>query len=203
MLIVHLVPGYFAAVKSQPGWKPEWHQNQRTVLWVAALGSTILPDVDVVYNVLFRSFFNHSILWTHSLIPHLGVGGLWLVLRSLKRWPYMQTFIGLVAVGGLSQLDLDVIAHGTPLLYPFSLMMFGLPSARVVEGGVWAYLTDPIFLVEPLGLTLCACHWILKRNIAPRVRTIILTALWTGLVIFTGAFLWWLDDIQELAASVL
>ncbi|HEX9921242.1 MAG TPA: metal-dependent hydrolase [Anaerolineae bacterium] len=203
MLIAHLVPGYFAAVKSQPGWKPEWHQSQQAVLWIAALGSTVLPDVDVVYNVLFRGFFNHSTLWTHSLIPHLSVGGLWLVLRSLKRWPYLQTLSGLVAVGGLSHLVLDVIAHGTPLLYPFSLMMFGLPPARVVEGGVWAYLTDPIFLVEPLGLTLCAGHWILKRNIAPRIRTIILTILWAGLIIFTVAFLWWLGDMQELAASAL
>jgi hypothetical protein len=203
MLIAHLVPGYFAAVKSQPTWKPDWHQSHRVVLWVAALGSTVLPDIDVIYNLLFRGFFNHSILWTHSVIPHLGVGGLWLVLRLLKRWPYLQTLTGLVAVGGLSHLVLDVIAHGTPLLYPFSLTMFGLPPARVVEGGFWAYLTDPIFLVEPFAVTLLAWHWIVKQNFTPRGRTVMLTVLWTGFVAFTVVFLWRLRDLQEVVASIL
>ena len=150
MLIAHLAPGYFAVVKSQPSWNPGWNKNQRFLLWAVALGSTVAPDIDVIYNTFFQGFINHSTLWTHSLIPYLGIGLVWLILRDVKRWPFLQTLVGLIAVGGLSHLVLDVIAHGTPLVYPYSLIMIGLPPTRVVEGGIWAYLTDPIFIFEPL-----------------------------------------------------
>jgi len=74
MLIAHLVPGYFAADHSQKTWPAEWSNNQRRWLWTAALVSTFAPDMDVIYNALFRGFINHSWLWTHSLFLHLGVG---------------------------------------------------------------------------------------------------------------------------------
>lgn len=198
MLIAHLVPGYFAAVKSRLNWKPEWNKSRRMLLWAAALGSTFAPDVDVIYNALFRGFFNHSTLWTHSLIPHLGVGLLWWMLSYLKKWPFLQTLIGLVTVGGLSHLALDVIAHSTPLLYPFSLTMFGIPPTRVVEGGILAYLTDPIFLFEPLALTLVVWHWIRSQYFTPRVRAIALTVLWVGFISFTIGFLWMSPDMQAM-----
>lgn len=198
MLIAHLVPGYFAAVISRLNWKPEWNKSRRMLLWAAALGSTFAPDVDVIYNALFRGFINHSTLWTHSLIPHLGVGLLWWILSYLKKWPFLQTLIGLVTVGGLSHLALDVIAHSTPLLYPFSLTMFGIPPTRVVKGGILAYLTDPIFLFEPLALTLLACHWILSQYFASRVRAIALTVLWVGFISFTIGFLWMLPKMQAM-----
>ena len=83
------------------------------LLWGAALGSTILPDTDVFYNVLFRGFINHSVLWTHSLFVYLTIGLVWLLLSKMGRWPYLQMLIGLTAIGGLSHLVLDVIAHGT------------------------------------------------------------------------------------------
>jgi hypothetical protein len=72
--------------------------------------------------------------------------------------------IGLATVGGLSHLALDVVAHNTPLFYPLSLAMIGIAPARIVEGGVWAYLTDPFFLGEPLLLTLVAVHWALTHK---------------------------------------
>ena len=68
MLIAHLVPGYFAAVQSKPNWRPEWRRSQRIILWSVAIGSTVLPDLDVIYNTLFRGFINHSILWTLTII---------------------------------------------------------------------------------------------------------------------------------------
>jgi hypothetical protein len=101
MLIAHLVPGYFAAVCSRPGWKTGWNKGQRVLLWIAALGSTALPDIDIIYNALLRGFINHSTLWTHSLIPHSVIGLGWLILRYVKRWPFLQMLAGLTAVGGL------------------------------------------------------------------------------------------------------
>lgn len=160
MLVAHLVPGYFAVVQSQPRWRSGWSAGQRTLLWAVALGSTIAPDLDVIYNVLFRGFINHSVLWTHSLLTHLIILLAWGVLQRIGRWPFLQTMMRLITIGGLSHLLLDVIVHGTPLLYPFSMTMFGIPPTRVVEGGFWAYLTDPIFLFEPCLLTLAATHWV-------------------------------------------
>ena len=203
MLIAHLVPGYFAAVKSRQSWKPKWNRSQRTLLWAVAFGSTVAPDLDVIYNALFRGFVNHSTLWTHSLIPYLGIGLIWWVLRHAKKWSLLQTLVGLIAIGGLSHLVLDVIAHGTPLLYPFSLRMFGIPPTRVVEGGIWAYLTYPIFLLEPLALALLAWHWTSNQNFRPRVRTLTLALLSVGFISFTAAFLWLLPDMQEAVASLL
>jgi GAF domain-containing protein len=201
MLVAHLVPGYFAAVNSQPQWKLEWNTGQRALLWAAALGSTIVPDLDVIYNAVFHGFVNHSTLWTHSLFVHLTVALGWWLLRRIGRWPYLQTLVGLVAVGGLSHLVLDVSSHGTPLLYPVSLVMFGFPPERVVEGGFWAYLTDPIFLLEPLLLTLAAAHWTLSRKPTQRVRPLTLIVLTGVLVLFTVAFLLLLPVLQSVAAS--
>ena len=181
MLVAHLVPGYFAAAKSQPRWKPEWNVGQRALLWAAALGSTVVLDLDVIYNAAFRGFINHSTLWTHSLFVHLGVALGWWLLRRIGRWPYLQTLVGLIAVGGLSHLALDVIAHSTPLLYPVSLVMFGFPPKRVVEGGFWAYVTDPIFLLEPFLLTLATVHWTPSRKPTRRVRELTLIVLTGGL----------------------
>ena len=203
MLIAHLVPGYFAAIKSQQNWSPDWNRSQHTLLWAVAIGSTVAPDVDVIYNTLFRGFVNHSTLWTHSLIPYLGIGLLWWLLRHTKKWPFLRTLVGFIVIGGLSHLILDVIAHGTPLLYPISLKMFGMPPARVVEGGIWAYLTGPIFLLEPLALTLLFCHWINNQNLTPRVRTVALALIVVSFIFFAIAFLWFLPDMQEAVASKL
>jgi len=94
-----------------------------------------------------------------------------------------------------------MVAHSTPLLYPFSLMMFGIPPARIVEGGVWAYMTDPLFLLEPLFLTLAAAYWTLSRKPTPRVRTLTLIVLTSGLVSFTVMFLLLLPMLQTAAAG--
>jgi membrane-bound metal-dependent hydrolase YbcI (DUF457 family) len=145
--------------------------------------------LDVIYNTLWRGFFDHSILWPHSLFPHLAVGLVWWLLRRVGRWPYGQTLAGLAAIGGLSHLALDVFVHGTPLLYPFSMQMFDVVATRVVQGDIRAYVTAPIFLCEPLALTLVALHWTLDRNLKPRVRAFVLTATLGGFAVFAGTFL--------------
>ncbi len=202
MLIAHLVPGYFVAVKSQPQWEPNWNTEQRALLWTAALASTVIPDLDVLYNALFRGFINHSTLWTHSLFLHSSIVIVWWLLRRVGRWSYVQTLAGLVAIGGVSHLVLDAISHGTPLLYPVSLAMFGFLPERVVEGGLWAYLTDPVFLLEPLLLTLMAMHWILNRKLMRQVRLRALIILTTGFGLFSVAFWLSLPALQGLAASL-
>jgi hypothetical protein len=199
MLVAHLVPGYFAASKSQHSWKSEWSKPRRMLLWVAALCSTFAPDLDVIYNTFVRGFINHSTLWTHSLFVHGSVGLCWWVLRRFGRLPYLQTFTGLVAIGGISHLVLDVISHGTPLLYPLSMQMFGGPSSRVVEGGFWAYITDPIFLAEPILLALAAAHWISHQQFTFRSRRLALVGLATALAIFVIAFLLFLPMLQHAA----
>ena len=157
MLIAHLVPGYLAAATVK--FPPDWNMTQRRLVWGVALGSTVFPDADVIYNAVFRGFVNHSWLWTHSLFVYVGIGMFWWVLRRLERWPYGRVLFGLISIGGLSHLVLDMIAHNTPLLYPFSMRTFGVAPASVVEGGIGAYLTNPVFLLEPL-LFLCAfVYW--------------------------------------------
>ncbi len=199
MLIAHLVPGYLAAAKSQTAWKPGWSRTRRTVLWAAALISTFAPDLDVIYNTLFRGFINHSTLWTHSLFVHLGIAGVWLILLRIGRYPYLRTLVGLVAAGGLSHLVLDVLSHGTPLFYPVSMLFVGMAPTRVVEGGFWAYITDPIFLAEPFLLALAAAHWILKCNWSARVKRLAVGTLVTGFVLFAAIFLSLLPILQSFA----
>ncbi|MCB9076611.1 MAG: metal-dependent hydrolase [Anaerolineaceae bacterium] len=201
MLIAHLVPGYFAAVQSKSNWYPEWKRSQRIILWSVAIGSTVLPDLDVIYNALFRGFINHSILWTHSLFPYLGLGLVWLVLYHLKKWSYLQTIIGLVFVGGLSHLLLDIVAHGTPLMYPLSMTLFGYPPNRVVTGGFWAYVTDPIFLLEPLLISLLIWHWMLSQSkMCRELRLILVFGLLIGLILFSIVFLLFLPQLQRILA---
>ena len=203
MLVAHLVPGYFAAVRSQALRRTEWSHRRRIVLWVAALGSTVASDLDVIYNFVLRGFFGHSTLWTHSIFPHLGLLLIWWVMQRIGQWPYLQIMIGLVAVGGFSHLLLDVVAHSTPLLYPFSMFMFGVPSEHVLEGGVRGYLTDPIFLLEPLLVALAVRHWIIHRSEAmPRFRKIALCGLVSGCVVFLAAFLLLLPVLQSVAAGI-
>jgi hypothetical protein len=108
--------------------------------------------------------------------------------------------VGLAAIGGLSHLALDVISHGTPLFYPFSRSLVGTPSARVLHGGFWGYITDPIFLLEPLILSLATAHWIVKRKPVPRVMKLALCGLLAALIVFSGVFLLLLPTVQRIIA---
>lgn len=164
MLLAHIVPGYFAASLSRSHWQVDWFRKRRSILWVTAIASTVAPDIDVIYNILVRGFINHSVLWTHSLFPYLGLGLMWYVLYRKKYWPFLQMIIGLAALGGFSHLLLDVVAHGTPLLYPFSMTMFGWPPQQIIADGLWGYLTHPLFLLEPLLISSAILHWYWQRQ---------------------------------------
>jgi hypothetical protein len=198
MLFAHAVPGYFAAALTEPHWRPEWTRAQRLLLWGAALVSVGAPDADVLFNVAFRGFVNHSVGWTHSIFLHGAVALVGLALRRGGRWPYLQMLVGLVAVGGLSHLLLDVVSHGTPMFAPFSMAMIGAAPARVVQDGVWAYVSDPSFLAEPLLLAPAALHAAWQR--APRYRRPAALIVGAGLVAFNSAFLVLLPLWQHAAA---
>jgi hypothetical protein len=133
MLVAHLVPGYAAAVASRSRWPDEWNRAQRAGLWIAAFSSTAVPDFDVIMNILAGRGAYHSVLWT-------------------------QILTGLIAIGGLSHLMLDVIAHSTPLFYPFSMRMIGF----VPRSG--SYLTHPVALLEPIMIGLAVWHWWRTRH---------------------------------------
>jgi membrane-bound metal-dependent hydrolase YbcI (DUF457 family) len=204
MLAAHLVPGYFAATKSQGNWLPEWNGSQRALLWGAALASTVAPDLDVVYNALFRGFFNHSVLWTHSIFVYLAFGLVWLALWIMKRAPYVRTVAGLVACGGLSHLLLDIVAHGTPIFYPISMQVFGIAPQRVIDGGLWAYLTDPIFLLEPLFFGFVVVHWVRRqKHISKHSRRVLMAATGGCLLVFTMTFVLLLPALQRAVLPLM
>ncbi|MGH8529275.1 MAG: metal-dependent hydrolase [Nevskiales bacterium] len=190
MLIAHLVPGYFAAVVSQPSWNPKWSRTQRASLWLAALGATAAPDLDVIYNLLLRGFFGHSVLWTHSVFVHLPLVLAWFVMGRTRSWPYLRTMTGLIAAGGISHLLLDALSHGTPLFYPLSRELIGVTLERIRIGGVIAYLTHPAYLVEALLITLAAGHWDSTRGTAARyARSTFLVTVLVGWAAASIAFL--------------
>ncbi len=201
MLVAHLVPGYLAVTLSQRRWKKDWSGTQRAVLWIAGLTATVVPDLDVIYNWLFRGFFGHTILWTHSIFVHLGIVMVWLLLRGNDNWAYARTLVGLVALGGLSHLALDIVSHGTPLFYPFTWTLVGSPSPRVLAGGVRGYLTDPIFLLEPLLFALAGAYWVIRGNPEPRVMRLAILGLAVALVLFAGTFMLLLPKVQGVVVT--
>jgi hypothetical protein len=196
LLVAHLVPGYLAVSISRKRWKEDWSGTQRAVLWIAGLAATVVPDLDVIYNWIFRGFFGHTILWTHSIFVHLAIVMLWLLLRGNDNWAYARTLVGLVALGGLSHLALDIVSHGTPLFYPFTWTLVGSPSQQVLTGGVWGYLTDPIFLLEPLLLALAGAYWVIRQYPEPRVMRLAILGLAVALVLFAGTFMLLLPKVQ-------
>jgi hypothetical protein len=185
MLLAHISPGYFAAVTAT---STDWHPWQRRLLWACAIGSTIAPDTDVIYNVLFRGYVNHSTLYTHSLFVHLipaviGVGFWFFRMRFLAALCFV------VAVGGLSHLLLDVIAHNTPLFYPFSRKMIGNAPQSIAIGGTTDYLAHPLFLLEPFLLMLATLHWTLTRDWPSQRRASLAAMVIGGWLVFTVVFL--------------
>jgi hypothetical protein len=196
MLLAHLVPGYFAAVGTQPRWKAHWTPLQRRGLWATALISSFAPDFDVIYNALFRGFVDHSFLWTHSIFLHGSIALAWWIAHRSKRFPYLTMLLGLVALGGLSHLLLDVISHGTPLLYPLDMTVVGTPSTRVVLGGVRGYLTDPIFLLEPLLIAVALAHWA-YYHLRDRLRLLALIVVINGTLLFVAGYFALLSTLQH------
>ena len=159
MLIAHIVPGYFAAVRSQKRRRSDWTGLKRAALWAAAISGTVFPDADVIGNLLFNRAFGHHVLWTHAIWAPVALLILCrLVLRS-PRYLWANSAFNLFAVGWLSHIGLDLLVHGTPLFYPLSMIGFELAPSSIVEGGLWTYLSHPLFLLEPLMLIAAVLHW--------------------------------------------
>jgi hypothetical protein len=201
MLAAHLVPGYFVVIATKPYWSPDWNPGQRGLLWLVTFAGTVLPDSDVIYNALCRGFINHSWLWTHSLFVCAGLGILWFCLKQNPEWRYGQTLVGLLAVGWLSHLVLDVISHGTPLFYPVSSVMIGEAPPRVLQGGFWYYITDPIFLLEPLLFMSAGIHWAFNSSFSLRTWIIVGVVFVNMFIVFISAFLMTLPMLQNRFAN--
>jgi hypothetical protein len=86
----------------------------------------------------------------------------------------------------------------TPLLYPMLLYMVGAPSRHALEGSVWGYMTDPIFLSEPFLLALAAVYWLVRRKPAARIMKLATFGLVSGLVAFTAIFLLLLPALHSI-----
>jgi hypothetical protein len=201
MLFAHIVPSYVIVSTSQPSWDTQWSPAQHKMLWAAALVSTIVPDIDVVYNTLFRGFTNHSTLYTHSLFPYLLLGIISIGLYAVHRAKYMQTLLMLIAFGGLSHLVLDVIAHNTPLFYPLSNAMIGNAPARITNGGIAQYITHPIFLLEPTLIIMGILYWIHHRDASSFAKRQLSRLLVAGWVVFIALYLIMLPTMQNAADS--
>lgn len=165
LLVSDLVPGYVAVMRSHAHWKPEWSQKQRAALWISALGSTAAPDLHVMYNTVFQGFCGHTILLTYNVLHYVGLALIWWLLRRTGRVPYVRTMTGLIAAGGLSHVFLNVVAHGTSLLYSPSMHGFGSSWLRMLERGLIPYLKDPVFLLEPFLIGLAVARWLTRRDL--------------------------------------
>lgn len=162
MLIAHAVSAYFAVKLTQTQWDEDWSQAQRWLLASIAVGSTILPDADVVYNIVVRGFANHSLLGTHSIWLY-SIFMLSAIICKLAKWHYLAWCLGFIALGGYSHILLDAIVHNTPLFYPLSMQMVGTAPQSIVEGGTPVYIRHPLFLLEIALWGAVLLHWFHKK----------------------------------------
>ena len=80
--------------------------------------------------------------------------------------------------------------------------MVGAAPTRVVEGGFLAYVTDPIFLIEPFFLILVPVYWILNHKSISQAYRLTLIGLVGGWVLFAITFLLLLPVLQDATASL-
>jgi hypothetical protein len=103
----------------------------------------------------------------------------------------------LLGIGWGSHLVLDMVVHRTPLFYPLSDVMMGYAPARVYEGGLFYYLTDPIFLLEPLLFAVAACHWLVVHTEKGKRRVLGLVGIVSAFMLGSLAFLLALPMLQN------
>lgn len=164
MLIAHLVPGYWGVIYTQKDARPRLTKYQQVLLWGASFAGTVYPDLDVIINLLFRHSFQHQILWTHGIWGAVIMAAAGRLFLNHNRCTFVRSAVYLFAFGWLSHIFLDLIVHGTPLFYPFSMIGFELAPKQIVEGGAAAYLAHPLFLLEPLLISTVVIHLALTRR---------------------------------------
>jgi hypothetical protein len=82
------------------------------------------------------------------------------------------------------------------------MLMVGAPSKHVLDYGLWGYLTDPVFLLEPFIIALAVAHWGANHlRVEPHLKKAALLGLAGGLIAFSLIFLSWLQTLQPLVAS--
>ena len=67
--------------------------------------------------------------------------------------------------------------------------LFGSSAFRELEKGLWPYLKDPVFLLEPFLLGSVVAYWLVHSyDLTPRMKRLTLVALASGVVVSSVAF---------------
>jgi hypothetical protein len=162
MLIGHLAPVGPIAAAVERHWRPEWPCWTRKLPWAAALVGCVLPDFDVVVNVLFTGVLHHLYYLPHSIFPYLAIFVLGVMLVRWRRARLAGWVVLALGMGALSHLSLDVISHGTVLFYPLWNGLVGWTFSRLDGRILVSYLHSPNFWLEPVVI-LAAAIWWLRR----------------------------------------
>lgn len=83
----------------------------------------------------------------------------------------------------------------------FHRLWIGEAPQRVLQGGFWYYITDPIFLLEPLLFMLTGIHWAFSSGFSIRTRIIVAVVFINIFITFTSAFLITLPMLQNRFAN--
>ncbi|MBN1813134.1 MAG: metal-dependent hydrolase [Anaerolineae bacterium] len=164
MLIGHLAPVGPIAATVERRWRPEWPRWTRRLPWAAALAGCVLPDLDVVVNMLFNGVLHHLGYFPHSIFTYLPVLFAGILLVCWRRTRLVGWTALAFGLGVLSHLLLDVVSHGTVLFYPLWNGLVGWTFPRLDERILVSYLHSPNFWLEPLVI-LAAAIWWLRRYI--------------------------------------
>jgi inner membrane protein len=139
--IAHMAAGYviYRTYNIRRGWSDPKSPERVPLAMVAALGLSLLPDVDSVAGFLMGDFGRFHNDWTHSLIVGLGVsvvvGSLALFKKSAvkKEW-FLLT---LLCYGLHVVMDFFTIGRGVMALWPFSTERYASPI-KVFYGLHWS-----------------------------------------------------------------
>lgn len=170
MTIGHLAPFGPIAATAERHWRPAWPRWTRALPWAAALAGCLFPDLDVVANVLLTGRLLHMYYLPHSVLPYLPVVALGWLLSRWQRTRIAGLTVLTFGASNISHLLLDVVSHGTTLLYPLWPGLVGWTyPARTGESVFVAYLRSPNVLLE-VGVLIAAAAWWLRRHARVRRR---------------------------------
>ncbi len=160
MIIGHLAPIGPIAAAAERRCRRQLEQARwlRLVLWGAALGGSIFPDLDIIVNLLFRGAPHHLFYLPHSLLLYLPLLPLGWALTRWRHRSWIGWAILTFASGVFTHLLLDVISHGTVLLYPLwkGLVGWAYPPVNRLTLGI--FVDYPNLFFEP-AVTLAGLAW--------------------------------------------
>ncbi len=136
--LAHIAVGYVIHRVHQPPSGPRLVERVPLSM-LAALGLSMLPDVDSVMGILRGDLGRYHNGWTHSLIAGLGVSvvvGSLALLRG-RRIARVWFIIALLCYGSHVVMDYLTIGRGVMALWPISTERFASP-VRLFYGLHWS-----------------------------------------------------------------